>query len=137
MKNILPKLPSIKIITISKLILLAITVGAGIAMVACGGSSEVAEGKAFFQGKGCTECHTISTFGLESQNKSGPDLAEAYTDVQKRFGTSLENFLKNPTGTMQMVLSSKIKLTDDEKRKVVELLKYAYENRPNQQAANK
>lgn len=137
MKNILPKLARAKITQLSKLILLAITIAAGIAMIACGGSNEMAEGKAFFQAKGCTECHTVSTFGLESQNKSGPDLAEAYTDVQKRFGTSLENFLKNPTGTMQMVLSSKIKLTDDEKRKTVELLKYAYNNRPHQQATAK
>lgn len=137
MNYILPKLARIKIITLSKVFLLALTIVAGIAMIACGGSNEMAEGKAFFQAKGCTECHSVSTFGLESQNKSGPDLAEAYTDVQKRFGTSLENFLKNPTGTMQMVLTSKIKLTDEEKRKTIELLKYAYDNRPNSQATAK
>lgn len=114
---------------LSKLILLAITLAAGTAMIGCG-SNEAAEAKAFFLGKGCNECHTISTFGIESQNKSGPDLAEAYADVQKRFGTSLENFLKNPTGTMQMVLKDKIKLTDDEKQKVIGYLKYAYDNRP-------
>jgi cytochrome c551/c552 len=117
-------------VRLGKLILLAITLAASAVMLACGGASEMAEGKAFFQEKGCTECHSVSTFGLESQNKSGPDLAEAYTDVQKRFGTSLENFLKNPTGTMQMVLTSKIKLTEEERRKTVELLKYAYDNRP-------
>lgn len=128
MKKILP-IPA-QVIRVSKLILLAITLTASAILIGCG-SSEMAEGKAFFQGKGCTECHSLSTFGLESQNKSGPDLAEAYTDVQKRFGTSLENFLKNPTGTMQMVLKDKIKLTDDEKRKVIELLKYANENKPN------
>ncbi len=115
---------------LSKLILLAITLTASAILIGCGGAREMAEGKAFFQGKGCTECHTVSTFGLESQNKSGPDLADAYADVQKRFGTSLENFLKNPTGTMQMVLKDKIKLTDDEKRKIIELLKYAHENKP-------
>ena len=118
-----------QIIKLSKLILLAITLAAGTAMIGCG-SGEAAEAKAFFLGKGCNECHSISTFGIESQNKSGPDLAEAYTDVQKRFGTSLENFLKNPTGTMQMVLKDKIKLTDDEKQKVIGYLKYAYDNRP-------
>ncbi|MBS1807922.1 MAG: hypothetical protein JST84_07005 [Acidobacteria bacterium] len=115
----------------SKLLLLAITIAAGTAMIGCGGSGEAAEAKAFFLAKGCNECHTISTFSIESQNKSGPDLAEAYTDVQKRFGTSLENFLKNPTGTMQMVLTSKIKLTDEEKQKAIQYMKYAYDNRPN------
>jgi cytochrome c551/c552 len=122
-----------QVIRFSKLILLAITLAAGAAMIGCG-SDQMAEGKAFFQEKGCTECHSVSTFGLESQNKSGPDLAEAYTDVQKRFGTSLENFLKNPTGTMQMVLTSKIKLTEEDRRKTIELLKYAYDNRPAQKA---
>lgn len=119
-----------QLIQFGKVTLLILTVTAGAILIGCGGSSEMAEGKAFFQGKGCTECHAVSTFGLDSQNKSGPDLADAYTDVQKRFGTSLENFLKNPTGTMQMVLKDKIKLTDDEKRKVVELLKYAHDNKP-------
>lgn len=133
MRTVFLHLTSKQITTITKVFLLVITVTAGIVMIGCG-SNQMAEGKAFFQGKGCTECHSVSTFGLESQNKSGPDLADAYTDVQKRFGTSLENFLKNPTGTMQMVLKDKIKLTDDEKRKVIELLKYAHENKPAQQA---
>jgi cytochrome c551/c552 len=130
MKHAFLSRTSKSIVTFTKLLLLAITITAGAAMIACGGSSEMTEGKAFFQAKGCTECHSVSTFGLESQNKSGPDLADAYTDVQKRFGTSLENFLKNPTGTMQMVLKDKIKLTDEERRKVIELLKYAHENKP-------
>ena len=119
-----------RFIQLGKLILLAVTLTTSAILISCGGASEMAEGKAFFQTKGCTECHAVSTFGLDSQNKSGPDLADAYTDVQKRFGTSLENFLKSPTGTMQMVLKDKIKLTDDEKRKVIELLKYAHENKP-------
>ncbi len=120
-------LPTAKI---SKFALLCITLTAGIAMIGCG-ASEMDEGKAFFTEKGCVQCHSNSTFGLVSQSNAGPDLALAYEDVQKRFGTSLENFLKNPTGTMQMVLTSQIKLTDDEKAKVVRLLKYAYDNRPN------
>lgn len=121
--------PPARFIQLGKLILLAATLTTSAILISCGGASEMAEGKAFFQTKGCTECHAVSTFGLDSQNKSGPDLADAYTDVQKRFGTSLENFLKSPTGTMQMVLKDKIKLTDDEKRKVIELLKYAHENK--------
>lgn len=124
MKNNLCKFP------VAKLSFLLVTVCAALALVACG-SSEMDEGKAFFQEKGCVQCHSNSTFGLVSQSNAGPDLALAYEDVQKRFGTSLENFLKNPTGTMQMVLTSQIKLTDDEKAKTVRLLKYAYDNRPN------
>ncbi len=130
MKNAFLIITPQQVARLSKLTLLAITLTSSAILISCGGASEMTEGKAFFQGKGCTECHAVSTFGLDSQNKSGPDLADAYSDVQKRFGTSLENFLKNPTGTMQMVLKDKIKLTDDERRKAIELLKYAHENKP-------
>lgn len=134
MRQVFLPIPHTNLVTIGKLILLVATTVAALALISCG-SNEMAEGKAFFQGKGCTECHSVSTFGLESQNKSGPDLAEAYNDVQKRFGTSLEGFLRSPTGTMQMVLTSKIKLTDDEKQNAIRLLKYAYDNKPQQKAA--
>lgn len=81
----------------------------------------------FFVQKGCVECHSVSVFGLKSQNNTGPDLALAVEDAPKRFGKSLDMFWMNPTGTMQMVLSSKITLTPDEKNQALDLLKAAYE----------
>ena len=48
---------------------------------------------AFFVKKGCFICHSVSTLGIESAAKIGPDLAEAVTDVQSRFGRTLEDFL--------------------------------------------
>jgi hypothetical protein len=54
--------------------------------------------------------------------------------VQSRFGKTLEDFLKNPTGTMAMVLATQIQLTDAEKAEVVEKLKVAYQKKVEQEA---
>lgn len=81
----------------------------------------------FFVRKTCFICHDVSTLGVESATKIGPDLALAYSDVQSRFGRTLEDFLKAPTGTMSVVLSTQIHLTDAEKAQAIELLKKAYE----------
>ena len=72
---------------------------------------------AFFVKKTCFICHDVSTFGIESATKIGPDLAMADSDVQSRFGRTLEDFLKAPTGTMAVVLSTQIHLTETSARK--------------------
>ncbi len=89
---------------------------------------------AFFVKKGCFTCHSVSTLGVESAAKIGPDLSEAVTDVQSRFGKTLEDFLNHPTGTMSVVLSTQIILTDAEKREAVEKLKIAYQKKLEQQS---
>lgn len=89
---------------------------------------------AFFVKKTCFICHDVSTLGIESAAKIGPDLAIAYADVQSRFGKTLEDFLRAPTGTMAVVLSTQIHLTDDEKAQVVEKLKSAYQKKVEQDA---
>lgn len=94
-------------------------------LAACSGGGD----PQFFVKKGCTECHSVSVYGFKSQNNSGPDLALAAEDVKKRFGRDLDSFLMSPTGTMQMVLSQKIKLTDDERREAIELIKEAYKKK--------
>jgi cytochrome c2 len=89
---------------------------------------------AFFVKKGCFVCHSVSTLGVESASKIGPDLSEAVTDVPSRFGKQLEDFLNNPTGTMAVVLSTQIILSPEEKREAVEKLKIAYQKKIEQQA---
>jgi cytochrome c2 len=89
---------------------------------------------AFFVRKGCFVCHSVTTLGVESASKIGPDLSEAVTDVQSRFGKQLEDFLNNPTGTMAVVLSTQIILSPEEKREAVEKLKIAYQKKTEQQA---
>ena len=82
---------------------------------------------AIFLEKGCPQCHSISALGVKSAAEIGPDLTIAYTDVKSRFNMELEEFLKNPTGTMQMVLSSQIKLSEAERDSIVEILEHLHE----------
>ncbi len=84
---------------------------------------------AAFVKKGCFVCHDVSSLGIESAAKIGPDLAQAYTDVQSRFGRTLEDFLLNPTGTMSVVLATQIQLTREERLQFVETLKAAFQKR--------
>ncbi|HSB55374.1 MAG TPA: hypothetical protein VLD58_13510 [Gemmatimonadales bacterium] len=80
-----------------------------------------------FLTKGCPQCHTISALGIKSPAEIGPDLTYAYTDVQSRFSMKLEEFLHNPTGTMQVVLSSQISLSPAERDSVIGILKGIHE----------
>jgi cytochrome c2 len=89
---------------------------------------------AFFVKKGCFACHSISAFDVKSAADIGPDLSFAVSDVQNRFGKTLEDFLAKPTGTMAVVLATQIQLTDDERREAVEKLKSAYQKKMDQQA---
>lgn len=84
---------------------------------------------AFFVKKGCFVCHSVESLGIESATKIGPDLSVAVTDVQSRFGRTLDDFLKNPTGTMAVVLATQIQLTDDERNQAIEKLKVAYQKK--------
>ena len=83
---------------------------------------------ALFLQKGCPQCHSISALGVKSPTELGPDLTFAYTDVQSRFNMKLEEFLKNPTGTMQVVLSSQIKLSPEERDSVIHILTELHED---------
>ena len=89
---------------------------------------------AFFVKKGCFVCHSVSAFDIKAAAEIGPDLSFAVTDVQSRFGKTLEDFLANPTGTMAVVLSTQIQLTDEERQEAVAKLKSAYEKKMSAQA---
>jgi hypothetical protein len=82
-----------------------------------------------FLTKGCPQCHKISPLGVVAQVEAGPDLALAYEDVRSRFNTSLDSFLTSPTGTMQIVLTSQIRLTPVERDSIYRLLRDLYQNR--------
>jgi len=89
---------------------------------------------AFFVKKGCFACHSVSAFDIKSAAAIGPDLSFAVSDVQSRFGKTLEDFLANPTGTMAVVLSTQIQLSNEEKQEAVAKMKSAYEKKINAQA---
>ena len=116
-------------------------IGLGLVLNACGGDSQATKSPApattaaaqissngdpragIFLAKGCPQCHSISAFEIKSPTDVGPDLAQAATDVQARFGMKLEEFLEHPTGTMMVVLSSQIHLTEVERDSIVAILK--------------
>lgn len=81
---------------------------------------------AFFIEKGCFACHSISAWNIISPSEKGPDLSWAVDDVRTRFGKTLEEFMFEPRGTMKIVLSTSIVLTDEEKWEVIDKLRKAY-----------
>ncbi|MEW6062363.1 MAG: c-type cytochrome, partial [Bacteroidota bacterium] len=82
---------------------------------------------AFFVTKRCFVCHSVSSLGVDAAAQIGPDLALAVEDVQSRFGRTLDDFLMKPTGTMDVVLSTMIPLTKEERLEAIEKLRHAYE----------
>jgi mono/diheme cytochrome c family protein len=82
---------------------------------------------AFFVKKNCFVCHSVSSLNIEAAAQIGPDLALAVEDVQSRFGRTLDDFIMRPTGTMEVVLSTMITLTEEERKEAIEKLRYAYE----------
>jgi cytochrome c551/c552 len=81
---------------------------------------------AWFVKTGCFVCHSVSAYGVKSPAQIGPDLSTAVEDVQTRFGRTVDDFLDQPTGTMQVVLSRQIVLTKAEKAVAVEKLRAAF-----------
>lgn len=92
---------------------------------------------AFFVKKNCFVCHSVSTLGIEAAAQIGPDLSLAVEDVQSRFGRTLDDFLTRPTGTMEVVLSTMIKLTPEERKEAIEKLRGAYELKQKELKAKK
>ncbi len=82
---------------------------------------------AFFVKKACFVCHSIEAFDIQSPTDKGPDLSWAPDDVRARFSKTVEEFLFDPTGTMEIILSSQILLTDEEKWQAIEKIMRAYD----------
>jgi cytochrome c2 len=92
---------------------------------------------AWFVKTGCFVCHSIGALGVTSPAQIGPDLSTAVEDVQSRFGLTVDDFLKNPTGTMSVVLSRQIVLSPEEKAMAVKKLREAFAEHQKQKAAGK
>ncbi len=92
---------------------------------------------AFFVKKNCFVCHSVSTLDIEAAAQIGPDLALAVQDVQSRFGRTLDDFLARPTGTMEVVLSTMITLTPEERKEAIAKLRHAYELKQQQVESKK
>jgi cytochrome c2 len=90
---------------------------------------------AWFVKTGCFVCHSISALGVKSPAQIGPDLSTAVEDTQSRFGKTVDDFLREPTGTMAVVLSRQIILTPEEKQVAIAKLREAYAEHQKQDAA--
>ena len=88
----------------------------------------------WFVQTGCFVCHSISVLGVKSPAQIGPDLSNAVEDVQSRFGRTIDDFLREPTGTMSVVLSRQIILTPEQKAVAIGKLREAFAEYQKQQA---
>ena len=90
---------------------------------------------AWFVKTGCFVCHSVSALGVRSPAQIGPDLSTAVEDTQTRFGRTVDDFLREPTGTMAVVLSRQIILSDAQKKEAVEKLREAFAEHQRQKAS--
>ncbi len=81
---------------------------------------------AWFVQTGCFVCHSIAALGVRSPAQIGPDLSIAVTDVQSRFGRTVDDFFMNPTGTMSVVLSRQIILNTEQRKVAIGKLREAF-----------
>ena len=82
---------------------------------------------AFFVQNSCFVCHSVKAFEIESPTNKGPDLSYAPDDVRARFSKTLEEFIFNPTGTMQIIFESQIVLSDEQKWEAINKIIKAYD----------
>jgi cytochrome c2 len=90
---------------------------------------------AWFVKTGCFVCHSVSALGVKSPAQIGPDLSTAVEDTQSRFGRTVDDFLREPTGTMAVVLSRQIVLSEAQKQEAVQKLREAFAEHQRQKAA--
>ena len=84
------------------------------------------QGGEWFRKAGCIDCHSMTVYRINNLTAVAPDLSLAVEDVPRRFGVTLDEFLQAPTGTMAMVLSTRIPLTPEQRIVAVNKLKEAF-----------
>ncbi|WNF22899.1 cytochrome C [Mesobacillus jeotgali] len=78
------------------------------------------------QTKGCLGCHSVEALNLTG-GATGPDLSDAFTNVEGKHGKPVEEFLKEPTSAVMSGVIGGNPLTEEEIKQVVEILKEASE----------
>ncbi|HEY2421783.1 MAG TPA: cytochrome C [Neobacillus sp.] len=76
--------------------------------------------------RGCLGCHSVEALNLKG-GQVGPDLSQAFVNVEGKHGKPIEEFLKQPTSAVMSGVIGKNPLTDDERKQVLELLQKASE----------
>ena len=83
------------------------------------------EGRIFVQ-RGCITCHSVSALNTQG-GATGPDLSQAYVNVEGKHGVPIEEYLKNPTSAVMSSVLGEKPLSEDELKAVLEALKTASE----------
>lgn len=76
--------------------------------------------------KGCLSCHSVSGLNLQG-GATGPDLSQAFNNVEGKHGKPLNEFLKEPTSAVMTTVIDGSPLTDEEIQQIVEALEEASE----------
>jgi len=76
--------------------------------------------------KGCLGCHSVEALNIKG-GAVGPDLSQAFANVEGKHGKPIEEFLKAPTSAVMSGVIGKNPLSDEERKQVLELLKQASE----------
>lgn len=70
----------------------------------------------------CLSCHAVEAAGLDG-GTTGPDLSDAYSEVEGKHGKTLDEFLQEPTSAVMSSVIEGDPLDDAERENIVELLK--------------
>jgi cytochrome c551/c552 len=89
-------------------------------------SAASAGDESILQSKGCLGCHSVEALNLKG-GATGPDLSQAFNNVEGKHGKPVNEFLKEPTSAVMSGVIGGNPLTDEEINQVVEILKEASE----------
>jgi mono/diheme cytochrome c family protein len=78
------------------------------------------------QSKGCLGCHSVEALNLKG-GATGPDLSQAFNNVEGKHGKPVAEFLKEPTSAVMSGVIGGNPLTEEEINQVVNVLKEASE----------
>jgi mono/diheme cytochrome c family protein len=78
------------------------------------------------QSKGCLGCHSVEALNLKG-GATGPDLSQAFENVEGKHGKPVAEFLKEPTSAVMSGVIGGNPLTEEEINQVVNVLKEASE----------
>lgn len=76
--------------------------------------------------KGCLGCHSVEGLNLTG-GATGPDLSQAFNNVEGKHGKPIDQFLMDPTSAVMSGVIGGNPLSDDEIKQVLDMLKKASE----------
>ncbi|QHS24172.1 cytochrome C [Virgibacillus sp. MSP4-1] len=74
----------------------------------------------------CLSCHAVESLGAQG-GTTGPDLSNAYNEVENKHGKPLNEFLQEPTSAVMSTVIGDNPLPDKEREAIIETLKKAAE----------